>query len=339
MTQVPILEHMAAVGDAVRCRLLVLLERRELTVSELCAVLQLPQSTISRHLKTLADDEWVASRRDGTSRFYVMNPDDLADEARGLWTVVRSQFAGSPTARQDQNRLKGILGRRRTRSRKFFSSAAGQWDKLRADLFGEDFHLSALLGLMDSSWVVGDLGCGTGQMTATLAPFVREVIGVDGSAEMLEAARSRLRGLDNVTLRQGELDSLPIEDESLDAAVLMLVLHYVPEPARALAEAARVIRPDGRLLVVDMMPHDREEYQHRMGHVWLGFSEKQITQYLNAGGFGGLTVKPLPPSSTAKGPDLFAAVARRGTRPNLMRARESSPARREATTQRSERSR
>ena len=310
MMHAPILNHMAAVSDPVRCRTLRLLERHELTVSELCAVLQLPQSTVSRHLKTLADDDWVVSRRDGTSRFYAMSSDDLSEDARGLWLLIREQVAGHAAA-QDESRLRGVLARRRSRSQEFFSSAAGQWDRLRSELFGGTFHLHALLGLLDSRWVVGDLGCGTGQVAQVLSPFVRQVVAVDGSAEMLEAARRRVAGCGNVDVRTGDLEALPIENGRLDAAVLMLVLHYVAEPSRALAEAARVLRPGGRLVVADMMPHDREEYQQRMGHVWLGFSEKQLTRYLIAAGFEACVVRPLPPDASAKGPNLIVATARR----------------------------
>ncbi len=317
----PILTHLTTVADPVRCRLLRILERRELTVSELCAVVQLPQSTVSRHLKALADDDWVASRRDGTSRLYSLMPDDIAEDARRLWSLVREQISRGSTAQQDENRLRGVLARRRTRSREFFATEAGQWDKLRGELFGQEVHLQALIGLVDPAWVVGDLGCGTGQIAAALAPFVREVIAVDGSSEMLDTAKARLRGLTNVTLRVGELDALPIEDATLDAAVLMLVLHYVPEPARALAEASRAMRPGGRLLVVDMLPHDRRDYQQQMGHQWLGFSEKQITTYLGDNGFDQPVVHPLPPDSAAKGPNLFVATARRRARVDVLRPR------------------
>src|ERR1700682_3682351 len=131
----------------------------------------------------------------------------------------------------------------------------------------------------------GDLGCGSGQMSAALAPFVGRVIAVDASAAMLQAAKRRLSAFDNVDLRRGELEALPIDDRALDVATLMLVLHHVPEPERALAEVARVLKPGGRLILVDMLPHDRDRYRQQMGHVWLGFSEDQITRMLADAGF------------------------------------------------------
>jgi ArsR family transcriptional regulator len=306
-----ILDHLSALADTTRSRLLLLLERHELTVGELCAVLQLPQSTVSRHLKGLADSGWIAARAEGTSHLYAMTRDDLDAPARRLWQLVREQVGSTPAAAEDQRRLQAALSARRTKSQEFFSSSAGQWDRLRDELFGDRFELAALVGLLDATWTIGDLGCGTGAVSAALAPFVAEVVAVDASAAMLQAAKRRLNGFDNVQLRRGELEALPIDDARLDAAVLMLVLHHVAEPEKALAEAARVLEPGGRLLIVDMLPHDRESYRQQMGHVWLGFSEEHMRRLLEGAGLGGVRVIPLPPDPRSKGPGLFVATARR----------------------------
>jgi ArsR family transcriptional regulator len=178
-------------------------------------------------------------------------------------------------------------------------------------MFGDRFHLAALAAFADPAWTVGDLGCGTGQVPAALAPFVARVIAVDGSAAMLQAAKRRLHGIDNVELRRGDLEQLPIDDARLDAATLMLVLHHVPEPERALAEAARVVKPGGRAIVVDMLPHERENYHQQMGHVWLGFGEEHLGRLLAGSGFTDVRIVPLPPDARAKGPGLFVATARR----------------------------
>src|SRR4029077_11004470 len=206
--------------------------------------------------------------------------DGLDPAARRLWALVREQVGSTPAAGQDQRPLQGVLAERRTKSQEFFSSSAGQWDRLRDDLFGDRFHLAALAAFAEPDWTVGDLGCGTGQVSSALAPFVGRVVAVDASAAMLQAAKKRLHGLDNVDLRRGELESLPIDDGRLDAATLMLVLHHVPDPGRALAEVARVLTPGGRLLIVDMLPHDRENYRQQMGHVWLGFSDDHMRRML-----------------------------------------------------------
>src|SRR3954468_10296854 len=217
-----IFDRLNALADTTRSRLLGVLERHELTVGELCAVLQLPQSTVSRHLKILGDDAWVSSLADGTSRRYRMVT-ELDGAARDLWKVVRQQLASAGVSAEDEERVRGVIEQRRTRSQEFFQSAAGQWDSTRAELFGERADATALLGLLPATWTIGDLGCGTGQVTAALAPCVAKVIGVDSSRAMLAAARRRLSGSENVDLRLGELESLPLEDGELDAAVLFLV--------------------------------------------------------------------------------------------------------------------
>jgi ArsR family transcriptional regulator len=140
---------------------------------------------------------------------------------------------------------------------------------------------------------------------------VAHVVAVDASAPMLQAAKRRLHGLDNVDLRRGELEALPIDDGRLDAATLMLVLHHVPEPEKALAEVARVVKPGGRVLVVDMLPHDRDHYRQQMGHVWLGFSEDQMRRLISEAGFNEIRIVPLPSDARSKGPALFVATAQR----------------------------
>jgi ArsR family transcriptional regulator len=306
-----ILDHLASLADTTRSRILLLLDRHELSVSELCGIVQLPQSTVSRHLKALADAGWVGARAEGTSNVYTMTRDELDPSARRLWLLVREQVGPTPAAAQDQRRLQTALAERRTRSQEFFSSSAGQWDRLRDELFGDRFHLAALAGFADRRGVVGDLGCGGGQVSAALAPFVARVIAVDAAAAMLQAAKRRLHGADNVELRRGELEALPIDDRRLDAATVMLVLHHVPEPERALAEAARVLKPGGRVLVVDMQPHDRESYRQQMGHVWLGFSDDHLRRLFNETGFEEINIVALPPDARSKGPALFVATAKR----------------------------
>ena len=306
-----ILDHLAALADTTRSRILLLLDRHELTVSELCGIVQLPQSTVSRHLKALADAGWIAARAEGTSHLYTMTRDELDGSARRLWLLVREQVGPTPAAAQDQRRLQVALAERRTKSQEFFSSSAGQWDRVRDELFGDRFHLAAFAAFAEGEWTVGDLGCGTGTVSAALAPFVARVVAVDGSAAMLQAAKKRLQGFDNIDLRRGELESLPIDDARLDAATLMLVLHHVPEPERALAEASRVLKPGGRVVLVDMLPHDRESYRQQMGHVWLGFSDEHVRRLLAGTGFEDVRIVSLPPDAKAKGPGLFVATARR----------------------------
>ena len=305
----PIFDDLSVLSDPMRSRMLLVLERHEVTVGELCAVLQLPQSTVSRHLKTLSDANWVSSRRDGTSRYYTLALDERDAATRRLWALLRDQVASSPAADQDARRLKGVLTRRQSKSEEFFASASGQWDRLRGELFGASSALRALPALVDPEWTVGDLGCGTGQTSAALAPFVARVIAVDRSGEMLQSARRRLKEAPNVEVRRGALEELPIEDGELDAALMMLVLHHVPDPAAALAESARVLRRGARIVICDMLPHEHEEYKQQMGHVWLGFSDAHISRLLGAAGYTRIRVVSLSADPEARGPALFVASA------------------------------
>ena len=312
-TRIDVFDRLTALGEPTRARLVLLLESRELTVSELCAVMQAPQSTVSRHLRILADAGWVASRSEGTKRFYHVDREEMTEPMSRLWLAVREQVSDAPGVIQDRARLASVLAERRTRSAEFFQSEAGRWDRERDELFGPAFYLQAVPGLLDPSWVVGDLGCGTGHIAESLSPFVARVIAVDGSEAMLAEARGRLIGRDNIDLRHGDLEALPVEDAALDAAVLALVLHHLPDPGRVLREVARVLRPGGRILVIDMLPHDREELATRMGHVWLGFREETITGHLRSSGFQATRIIRLPVDPAAGGPALFAATAHKVT--------------------------
>lgn len=311
MTAAPlVLDRLTTLADPTRSRIILVLERNELTVSELCVVLEMPQSTVSRHLRLLSDEGWVISRQEGTSRFYALS-DRLDEAALRLWRVVGDDLRERDAARTDRARTETVLAQRRAKSREFFHHSADQWDAMRAELVGERADLRALLGLFDDAWVVGDLGCGTGRLTSLVAPFVGRVVAVDGSANMLSAARGRLAGHDNVEFREGDLEALPVERESLDVAILSLVLHYAADPLRVLNEAHRVLRAGGRLLLVDLLPHDHVEYRQRMGHVWLGFSEQQVRGWLAEAGFGAARYHLLPGDPAARGPGVFATTAAR----------------------------
>ena len=313
MNEAPaLLGWMSALSDATRARTLRLVERHELTVADLCAVLQAPQSTVSRHLKVLADEGWVEARPEGTSRLYRMPKEDLAAPAKRLWALVREETAALTATAQDDQRLESVLAQRRRPSEEFFRSAAGEWNRMREEMFGHRFDLLALAALLDPDWTVADLGCGTGELAANLAPFVRQVIGVYSSSEMLHAARARLGSLHHVELRSGQLEALPVDDQSVDAATAFLVLHHLPDPLAVLRETTRILKPGGRLLLVDMQEHDRNEYRSQMGHVWLGFTPEQLSGWFEEAGLHDLRIHPIPPDPSAKGPSLFAAVAQRG---------------------------
>jgi ubiquinone/menaquinone biosynthesis C-methylase UbiE/DNA-binding transcriptional ArsR family regulator len=316
---------MTALADPTRSRLLLAVERNELTVNELRSILQLPQSTISRHLKMLSAEGWVEARAAGTSRHYRLASEGLDPASRRLWHIVRDEILHSSAAEHDARRTQAVLAERSTRSQQFFSTSAGQWDKMRLELFGRRADV-ALLGLLDESWTIADLGCGTGAIAQSLAPFVHRVIAVDESSAMLAAAKKRLHGVANVDIRNGRLESLPLDDAEVDVALLFLVLHYAAEPARVVSEAVRALKPGGRLLVLDMMPHDRQDLRQTMGHLWQGFDRATLGEWMEAAGLEGFRYNELPADPDAKGPSLFAASGRRSAAASKSGSRKKADA-------------
>jgi SAM-dependent methyltransferase len=302
-----LLEWLELLADPTRLRLLRALERRELSVLELCEVVALPQSTVSRHLKALAGAGWVASRRQGTQSLHAWAPEPPAAVKR-LWALARSETEGWPAMAQDARRLEAVLARR-DGARRFFAGAAGAWDDLRGRVYGRAFGTEALLGLLPPDWTVADLGCGTGALSAQLAPRVAKVLGVDRSAAMLQAARKRTAGLGNVELFEAELDALPLAPRGCDAALLVLVLAYLEDPAPVLGEARRILRPGGRLVVVDAARHGDEELRRRMGQVHSGFEPEALGDLLRAARFGAVRARTLPPEPGARGPGLVICTA------------------------------
>lgn len=303
-----LLALMAALADEKRLRILRVLERSELGVVELCDVLQLPQSTVSRHLKVLADQKWVRSRRDGTTHLYQTILDELDPAARKLWIVAREQTDQWATGKQDQLRLDRLIADRQVDRDTFFAGAASEWDRLRRDLYGDKFSIAAMLALLPANYTVADLGCGTGNLTAELAPHVKQVIGIDGSAAMLKAARKRTTDFANVDLRKGDLAAVPIQSATCDAALIVLALTYVSDPAKAVHEIARILKPAGRAVIVDLQPHDREDFRRQTGQTALGLEPKALEKMLNESGFESLTTRPMTPQSNVKGPALFLAT-------------------------------
>jgi len=303
---------MASLADATRLRLLALLAAQELGVCDLCEVVRLPQSTVSRHLKILADDGWVTSRRQGTTNFYQMFPDTIETAQRELWELAHNQSEQWATLGQDAVRLNHLVKTREQDAGAFFEGAAGDWDQIRHELYGSAFTQHAMLGLLPADWIVADLGCGSGALTRALASRVSQVIGVDNSAAMLKAARKLTRGCKNTDLRRGELADLPIDDEECDAAICVLVLTYLEDPAAAISEMARVVESGGRVVIVDLLAHDREAFRRQMGQTHAGFEPGALKRMLAKSGLKDVRCEALPPEPEATGPALLLAT---GVRP------------------------
>ncbi|HEX8339844.1 MAG TPA: metalloregulator ArsR/SmtB family transcription factor [Tepidisphaeraceae bacterium] len=303
-----VIARMAGLADPARLRVLHLLEHAPLLVNDLAGVLRLPQSTVSRHLKQLSEHRWLVSRRDGTSHEYRLDSAELDADARALWDLARQQTADWPAVAQDRLRLASLLAARQRDSRTFFAGAARDWDLLRSELFGATFNVDALLSLIDPALVVADLGCGTGAVIEVLAPFAGRVIGIDNSAEMLAAARQRLATATNVALEQAELAALPLADAGVGAALMVLSLSYAADVPAVLAEARRVIAPGGRLVIVDVLTHDRDAFRRQMGQTRMGFSLDEIASALRASGFASVRSRVLDSPRDATAPALFVAT-------------------------------
>jgi ubiquinone/menaquinone biosynthesis C-methylase UbiE len=307
----PLVARLGSLADPVRLRLLALLERQELGVGELAEIVQLPQSSVSRHLKLLADQGWLLLRSAGTANLYRMANGELPDAVQSLWRLASAELGGWSALEQDRLRLaRRLAERERERdSHSFFAGVAGEWETLRDELYGRAFTEAAITALLPPHWVVADLACGAGDVTVRLAPRVSRVFAVDRSPEMLAAARRRTRGLPNVELHEADLSALPMRDSSCDAALMLLALTHVEDVARALEEMARVLVPGGRAVVVDLLRHGREDLRRRMGQRRDGFRERELRALLGAAGLANVTTVPLPPEPQAKGPALLLATA------------------------------
>src|SRR5262245_51656781 len=272
----PALDQLGTLADPTRSRILLLLEGAELTVGELCTCLQMPQSTVSRHLKILSDEGWVSARDAGAARYYRLVPSQLDPFSRRLWNVVREQVRNGSAAKQDAHRKDSVLAARQDNVRAFFRGGAANWDQLRATLTGRRTDLLAMMDLFDANWIVGDLGCGTGHVSQALAPVVRRVIAVDESTSMLSAAKKRLAAFENVDFHTGNLESLPIGDATLDIALLFMVTQFVLEPVKVLREVQRTLASGGRVLISDLTAFEGDEAPANSGHIWQGFTEEQL---------------------------------------------------------------
>ena len=273
-----------ALADPTRLRILALLRRMELSVGELAQVLGQSQPRVSRHVRILADAGLCDRRREGSWVFLGLGPaattpllatiDGARDDAAERWEVA------------DAARLDAVHADRAAAAQAYFDAHAAEWDAIRSLHVAEDEvegTISALLGDAPVGRLV-DIGTGTGRMIELLGPATTSAVGIDRSPEMLRFARARMgrAGIERVDLRQGDMYALPLEDGGADTVVLHQVLHYAQAPAAAIAEAARLMRSDGRLLIVDFAAHDREELREREGHARLGFDDEQMAHWFAA---------------------------------------------------------
>lgn len=316
-----------ALADRTRQRLLRLLHAQELSVSELVAVLGQPQSTVSRHLRVLREAGLIRDRRAGAAVMYrvVTGPAKspptgsmpsahaaALDNGQDLPRQILDWVAGQELPATLRARLAGVIDARGDVSRKFFDHVAREWDALREEHFGPCFHLEAFLSLLPPAWTVLDVGSGTGYLLPALGRQFAHVLAVEPVESMLGVSRQRVqgRGLSNIDLRQGDLTALPIAAGAVDLAIAVLVLHHVPSPREALGELYRVVRPGGRLLVVEQAAHENAVFRERMQDQWWGFEPGEFLEMTRSAGFSDAVSRPLATLVRADdAPELFVMTA------------------------------
>jgi len=307
-----------SVGDPMRLRMLHLLTREELAVGEIVRILDLPQSTVSRHLKALREAGLVADRPMGPSAYYratlVAEAGDGGEAS--VHDALADLLARTDLAPVDRRRLDEALAMRASQGDDFFDRMGLRWDALRESCFGRTFHLEALVHLLPREWTVADLGVGTGYLLPTLARHFRRVIGVDVSRPMLElsAHRAGEGGLENVELRHGRLEALPLADGEIDLAIALLIIHHVSDVRLVTEEIARALRSGGRLLAVEIHPHDNEGFRQHMADRHRGLAPEQLAQQLRAADFERIDhwdypYLDRPEHELAPLPPLYALVA------------------------------
>ncbi|MSP39475.1 MAG: metalloregulator ArsR/SmtB family transcription factor [Deltaproteobacteria bacterium] len=313
-----------ALADPLRVRILAAVAQEELTVGEVQETVASVQSSVSRNLAILRDAGFVRDRKEGTNVYFSARR-DMAAPARELFKTLQARFAELPDSKKDQARLVACRRRRLRRSEGYFESVAGDWERIRKSYFDDRVTSLAIEKLLPNDLTLADLGCGTGSLTFELARFARKVIGVDLSSEMLKRARAvaKERGVDNVEFRQGDLLKLPLASHTVDAAFCVMVLHFLPDPAAAIAGLCRIARPGGSVILVDLVEHKQQWMREQMAHRWLGFERGVIERWFDEAGAASVDYD-------LTGSFAGEKVARNGNRPvEIFVARASLPEKRD----------
>lgn len=314
-------EALRAAGEPTRLRMLALLAREELAVVELSQILDQSQPRVSRHLKLLTEAGLIERFPDGAWVFYRLAS---REPTRGvLDAVLIALSADDPVLARDADRLEGVRAGRSAEASAYFARNAARWDEVRSLYVAEASVEAAILlaaGPGPFRRVV-DLGTGAGRMLALLGPKAKSCLGLDLSQQMLNVARAETAsaGLERCELRHGDIFTTGLPDGAADLVVIHRVLHYLADPAAAVSEAARLVSPDGRLLIVDFAPHDLEHLRQAHQHRRLGFSDEEIIRWLEAASLNAAPAVGLPPDS-AEGLTVKIWSADRATAAVLQRS-------------------
>jgi ubiquinone/menaquinone biosynthesis C-methylase UbiE/DNA-binding transcriptional ArsR family regulator len=291
-----------AAGEETRLRILALLFEAELTVSDLTAILRQSQPRISRHLKLLAEAGLVARFREGAWAFFRLAEHGQA--ALAVRSLIVRLDERDPVIARDRERLAEVRAARAAAAQAYFKAHAVEWDRIRAlHVADEAVEEAVRAALADKPFrSLLDLGTGTGRMLELLGGDLERGLGIDLSLDMLALARARLdrAGLRHCSVRQGDAYDLPLPRDSFDVVIVHQVLHFLDDGARAIREAARVLRPQGRLLVVDFAPHDLEFLREEHAHLRLGFAPETVTQWMEQADLEFVAHRVLPPGNDGR---------------------------------------
>jgi len=281
-----ILKNLRLLADPSRLRILLLVEREELSVAELQEILGMGQSRISTHLAQLKQAGLVEDRRNGKSILYRLKPGAQSNGFAQMLGVLRQAAAEIPEAEQDSEALRMALRRRQDKMRAYFDELAGKFGRNYVPGRSWQGLAETLLTLMPPM-VIADLGAGEGTFSQLLARRSKKVIAVDNSDKMVEYGRelARKHGVKNLEYRKGDLEAVPIKDATVDLAFFSQALHHAQHPERAMAEAMRILKPKGRIVVLDLLRHNYEEAREMYADLWLGFTEVELTRFLRQAGF------------------------------------------------------
>lgn len=301
--------RLKVLADATRVRLLALLEREELTVAELSSITRLAQPRVSTHLARLKDAGLVRDRRAGVSAYYRFEDTGLDEPQRALWRTLR-EGSDDPLLRQDEERIPGVLAARAADAN-WADSVAGDMERHYSPGRTWEALARSALPLLAPGRVL-DIASGDGVLAELLAPHSQEYVCVDASARVVAAASDRLRRFEHVAVREGDMHALPFDDGHFDLVVLMHALTYASRPAVAVAEAARVLRSGGRLLLSSLARHEHRAAVEAYGHVNLGFSDRELRKFMEK---AGLEIATTETVTREKRPPHFEVIALIGRKP------------------------
>ncbi len=301
--------RLKVLADATRVRLLALLEHEELTVAELSSITRLAQPRVSTHLARLKEAGLVRDRRAGVSAYYRFDEEALDSAQRALWRALR-EGSDDPLLRQDAERIPGVLAARAADAN-WADSVAGDMERHYSPGRTWEALARSALPLLAPGHVL-DIASGDGVLAELLAPHAREYVCVDASARVVNAASERLRRFANVLVREGDMHALPFADDHFDLVVLMHALTYSTRPAVAVAEAARVLRPGGRLLLSSLAEHQHRAAVEAYGHVNLGFADQDLRAFVVQ---AGLEIATSETVTREKRPPHFEVISIIGRKP------------------------